>query len=68
MGTNKRKDPILGLFLAIAITVAVFCILTIPHISLMLFDFGFSYTRGWIMICSLLSVVAGHLITDKINS
>jgi hypothetical protein len=68
MGTNKRKDPILGLFLAMAITAAVFCILTLPHISLILFNWGFAYTRGWIMICSLASVFIGHLICDKINS
>jgi hypothetical protein len=67
MGRGKRKEPILGLFLAIAITAAVFCILTIPHLSLIIFGMGFAYTQGWLMICSLASIIIGHLICDKIN-
>ena len=67
MGTGKRKDPLLGLFLAMMITAAVFCILTIPHISLILFDVGFAYTQGWILFCSFVSIIIGHLICNKIN-
>lgn len=67
MGTGKRKDPILGLFLAMTITAAVFCILTIPHMSLMFFGVGFAYKQGWILFCSFISIIVGHLICDKIN-
>jgi hypothetical protein len=67
MGTGKRKDPLLGLFLAMVITPAVFCILTIPHISLMLFGVGFVYHQVWILFCSFVSIIIGHLICNKIN-
>lgn len=44
-------------------TIAVFCLLTIPHITLFLFDFGVKYSMGAIYFCSFVSIVVSPLIT-----
>lgn len=50
------------LFLSIISTVCIFCILTIPHLTLMFFDWGINYTMIGMLMCSVASIFINSFI------
>jgi hypothetical protein len=49
-------------FLSIIIALFIFIILTLPHISLMLFDIGIEYSKTVIIIIAIISGLITNLL------
>lgn len=53
------------LFLTILISISIFFILTIPHILLINFGFGFRYPMWLILLCCLISGILSPIVAKS---
>ena len=55
MNAQEQNAKLAQISLSILLSVLIFVILTIPHMTLFMFGFGFRYNMLAIMSCALLS-------------
>lgn len=65
MSTQDQNDKLAHISLSILLSVLIFVILTIPHITLFMFGFGIQYSMFLILGCSLLSAYLSPIIAKS---
>lgn len=54
------------LMITLALTGVIFCIITLPHISLFLFGCGIVYSGQALFLCALISALLGNIFGRKL--